>query len=85
MTATSGGRPAPKQGFRPSGRQILGAVVAVVPLLFIVTNTETAPVTLLLWTFEMPLWLALAIAAAMGVLIGIGLGARRTKRKYMDV
>ena len=43
MTATSGGRPAPGQRVpAPRARQIVGAVVAVVLLLFIVTNTETA-------------------------------------------
>lgn len=78
-------RPEQKERFRPSGRQIVGGVIAVALLVFIVTNRDNAPVTLLAWTFHIPLWLALAATAILGVLVGMGLGARRTKRKYMDV
>jgi uncharacterized integral membrane protein len=82
---TGGARPEPKEPFRPSGRQIGGAVIALLLLVFIVTNTDDAPVTVLFWTVTIPLWLALAGTAILGVLIGMALGARRTKRKYMDV
>ena len=80
-----GMRPEPKERFRPSGRQIVGAVIAIVLLIFIVTNTEDANVTMLVTTVTLPLWLVLAGTAILGVVVGMGLGARRTKRKYMDV
>ncbi len=80
-----GARPEPKEPFRPSGRQIVGAVIAVLLLVFIVTNTDDAEVTLFVTTVTLPLWLVLAGTAVLGVLVGIGLGTRRTKRKYMDV
>lgn len=83
MTA-GGARPEPKQKFRPSGRQVLGGIIAVVLLAFIVTNTDTAEVTLVVTTVKMPLWLVLTVTALLGVLVGMGLGARRTKRKYMS-
>lgn len=82
---TGGMRPESKERFRPSGRQIVGAVIAIVLLIFIVTNTEDANVTVLVTTVTLPLWLVLAGTAVLGVLVGMGLGARRTKRKYMDV
>ncbi len=84
MTATSGGRAPGREPFRPSGRQVLGAVIAIVLVVFIVTNTDDAEVTLIFKTVTMPLWLALAGTAILGVLVGMGLGARRTKRKYKD-
>ncbi|UDY34820.1 lipopolysaccharide assembly protein LapA domain-containing protein [Dermatobacter hominis] len=80
-----GARPEPKEPFRPSGRQIGGAIIAVLLLVFIVTNTDDAQVTLLVTDVTMPLWLVLAITALLGVVVGMGLGARRTKRKYMEV
>jgi uncharacterized integral membrane protein len=80
-----GARPEPKEPFRPSGRQIGGGVIAVLLLVFIVTNTDDANVTLFFTDVTMPLWLVLAITAVLGVLVGMGLGARRTKRKYMEV
>ena len=80
-----GARPEPKERFRPSGRQIVGVVIAIVLLIFIVTITEDANVTMLVTTVTLPLWLVLAGTAILGVLVGMGLGARRTKRKYMDV
>ncbi|MBS1836826.1 MAG: DUF1049 domain-containing protein [Actinobacteria bacterium] len=79
-----GARPQPKERFQPTGRQIVGAIIAVVLVVFIATNTDNASVTLLAWTFHIPLWLALAGTAILGVLVGMGLGARRTKRKYMN-
>ena len=80
-----GARPEPKEPFRPSGRQIVGAIIAVLLLVFIVTNTDDAEVTLFVTTVTLPLWLVLAVTALLGVVVGIGLGARRTKRKYMEV
>ena len=75
-----GARPEPKEPFRPSGRQIVGAIIAVLLLVFIVTNTDDAEVTLFVTTVTLPLWLVLAVTALLGVVVGIGLGARRTKR-----
>jgi uncharacterized integral membrane protein len=82
---TGGARPEPKEPFRPTGRQIGGAVIAVLLIVFIVTNTDDASVTLFVTDVTMPLWLVLTITTLLGVVIGMGLGARRTKRKYMDV
>ena len=82
---SGGARPEPKEPFRPTGRQIGGAVIAVLLLVFIVTNTDTANVTLFVTDVSLPLWLVLAITALLGAVIGMGLGARRTKRKYMEI
>ncbi len=79
-------RPEPKQpGFRPTGRQIVGAVIAVLLIVFIAANNHDAEINLVIKTVTMPLWFVLAITALLGFLVGLGVGARRTKRKYMDV
>lgn len=82
----SQGRPEPKQpGFRPSGRQIVGAVVAVLLIVFIAANNENKTINFIVTSVTMPLWLVLAVTALLGFLVGLGFGARRTRRKYMDV
>jgi uncharacterized integral membrane protein len=72
-------------GFRPSGRQILGGVIAVVLIVFIAVNADDTSVNLIVKKVTMPLWVVLAGTALLGVLVGIGVGTRRTKRKYMTV
>jgi uncharacterized integral membrane protein len=70
-------------GFRPSGRQIVGGIIAVVLVVFIASNTTDVEINFIFFKVEMSLWLVLAGTALLGVLVGMGLGARRTKRKYM--
>jgi uncharacterized integral membrane protein len=82
----SQGRPEPKpSGFRPNSRQIIGGVFAVALIIFIAVNNVDAQVNLIVKTVKMPLWLVLAVTALLGFVIGMAFGARRTKRKYMDV
>jgi len=81
---SSQGRPEPTSGgFRPSGRQILGAVVAVLLIVFIAANNESVEVSLVFFKATLPLWVVLAVTALLGVVVGVGVGTRRTKRKYM--
>jgi uncharacterized integral membrane protein len=72
-------------GFRPSGRQILGGMVGLVLILFIAFNNDDAPVNLIVTKVTMPLWVVLGGTALLGFLVGLAFGARRTKRKYMNV
>jgi uncharacterized integral membrane protein len=71
-------------GFRPSGRQVVGGVIAVVLVVFIAINNDDTSINLLFRKVTLPLWLVLAVTALLGVLVGVGLGTRRTKRKYMN-
>lgn len=70
-------------GFRPTGRQVVGAIIAVVLVVFIAANTTDVEINFIFLTVEMSMWLVLAGTALLGVLVGMGLGARRTKRKYL--
>lgn len=80
----TGGRPEPKEPFRPSGRQIGGAIIGVLLIVFIAFNNDDAQVNFIFKKVTLPLWLVLAGTALLGVAVGMGIGARRTKRKYMD-
>lgn len=82
----SQGKPEPKSGgFKPTSRQIIGAILAVVLIVFIAFNNDDAPVNFIVATVTMPLWLVLAGTALLAFAVGTGFGARRTKRKYMDL
>ncbi len=74
----------PSTGFRPSGRQIVAGIIALLLVIFIATNTKQVEISFIVTSVTMPLWLVLAVTAGLGVLVGMGLGARRTKRKYMN-
>ena len=70
-------------GFRPSGRQIGGGIIAVLLVIFIASNTDDATINFIFTKVTLSLWLVLAGTAFLGVLVGIGIGTRRTKRKYL--
>lgn len=74
-----GHRPPSKQmTFTP--RQIAGAVLLVIAVIFIVENTERVGVRLIIPMVHAPLWLALLIAAALGVLGTLLVQRRRGRR-----
>ena len=63
-----------------SGRAIGGIIIAVLVLIFIVTNWQSTPVQFLFWAVTMPLAIALAIAAAGGFIAGFLIGRNRYKK-----
>jgi len=69
------------EGFRPSGRQIGGGIVAVLLIVFIAVNSESVAVSFVFFETTLPLWVVLAITALLGVGIGMMIGTRRTKAK----
>jgi uncharacterized integral membrane protein len=79
-----GARPEPKEPFRPSGRQVVGAIIAVLLLVFIITNRDSAEVSLVVTDVTLPLWLVLAITVLLGVVVGMAIGSHRAKRRYRD-
>lgn len=79
-----GGPDGKSGGFRPSGRQVGGAVIAVLLIVFIAANSKVVPVSLVFVSVDLPMWMVLAITALFGMGVGMLLGARRAKAKFKD-
>jgi uncharacterized integral membrane protein len=71
----------PKQQWRPTGRQIIAAIIALVALLFIFQNTKTGHFHFLWFDFQAPVWFWMLIVFAGGVATGLLFAGRRAKRK----
>ena len=70
-----------RSGFQPSARQIGGGLIALVLIVFVVSNRAETTVEFLGFDVTLRLWLILAITAVLGALVGALLGARRQKRR----
>jgi uncharacterized integral membrane protein len=70
------------EGFRLSGRQIGAGIVALLLVVFVLQNTDTTSVTLLVFDVSFPLWLVLAGTILLSLGVGYVLGSRgRSRRK----
>lgn len=68
-------------GFHLSPRLITIAVIAVVALVFILQNTDSARLKIIFFTVEMPTWIAFLALLLIGAAIGyFGRGARDKRR-----
>jgi len=69
-------------GFRPSAKQIGAGIIALVLVIFVLQNTDSTSVTLLVFDLNFPLWMVLAITIALSLGVGYVLGSRgRARRK----
>lgn len=73
----------PREGFRPTPRQVVAAVVAVLLVVFVAVNSDSTEVSFVFFSATLPLWVVLAGTALVGIAIGMVMGSRRTKAKYM--
>jgi uncharacterized integral membrane protein len=62
---------------RWTSRWVLGAVIAVIAVIFVVENRQPAEIRLLIPLVVMPQWAALTIAVVLGIAIGFLLRRRR--------
>jgi uncharacterized integral membrane protein len=67
-----------KAGVTP--KQIAAGVLALALLVFVLQNTDSTSITLLVLDVTFPLWLVLSAAIAVSVGIGYLLGSRRRRR-----
>ena len=63
-----------------SGGAIAAIVGAAVIVIFMLQNTTSVSVTLLVWDFTWPLWLLVLFSAIAGALVQMGAGALRRRR-----
>ena len=68
-------------GFRMNGRQIGGTLIAIVLLLFIMSNRQDVTVEFLFMDFTTSQWVVLTVTALLGAAVGAGIFSRRQKRK----
>jgi uncharacterized integral membrane protein len=69
------------EGFHPTAKQIVAAVIAVVAVLFIFQNTGTGHFHFLWFDFTAPVWIWLLAVFAGGVATGLLIASRRAKAK----
>jgi uncharacterized integral membrane protein len=75
-TGDDGGR-----GLKLSGGNI-GALSGIALLVvFMLQNTESVTLTLLVWEFTWPVWLLVLLSAAIGAVVWFGLGVRRRRNR----
>ncbi|MFN7150169.1 MAG: lipopolysaccharide assembly protein LapA domain-containing protein [Microthrixaceae bacterium] len=68
-------------GFRLNAKQFVGILIAVVLLIFILSNRKDVTVEFLTVEFTLSLWLVLTLTALAGAAIGALGFARRQKRR----
>lgn len=68
-------------GFRLNGRQLGGGLVAIVLVIFILSNRQEVTVEFLFMEFSTPQWVVLTVTALLGAAVGAGVFARRQKRR----
>lgn len=66
-------------GYSISPKMIIAVVIGVVSLMFIFSNSGTANLKFLMWTFSAPGWLMFLLIMLAGAAIGFYLGRNRYK------
>jgi uncharacterized integral membrane protein len=66
--------------WRPTTKQIIGAVIAVVVLIAILQNTRTSTFSFLFFDFEAPVWICVLVTFGAGVATGLLVAQRRARR-----
>jgi uncharacterized integral membrane protein len=68
-------------GFRVNGRQIIGGLIAIVLVIFILSNRDPITVDFLFIQWNTSQWVVLTVTALLGAAVGAGVFARRQRRR----
>lgn len=69
-------------GFRMNGKLLGGGLLAILLLVFILSNRQEVPVHFLFMDFTLPLWITLAVTALLGFAVGtLAVFVRRRQRR----
>ena len=68
------------EGFRPSGRQIVAAILIVIVLVFAIANLEDAKIDFVFGDITLPLFFVIVGSG----LIGAAIGASVSRRRHRD-
>jgi len=66
-----------EQRWRPTGRQIIAAIIVVAALLFVFQNTSTGHFNFLWFDFNAPVWLWMLVVFGAGIATGLLVAQRR--------
>jgi uncharacterized integral membrane protein len=72
------------QGWRPTKKQIIAAIIGVVALLFIFQNTQSTHFHFLWFDFKAPAWIWLLLVFTAGIGTGLLIASRRAKKKAAE-
>jgi len=70
-----------RSGVRVSGKQIGTGIVVLLLVVFVLQNTDTTSITLLVFDISFPLWLVLTGTIVLSVGVGYALGSRGRSRR----
>jgi uncharacterized integral membrane protein len=68
-------------GFRLNARQLVGGLVAIVLVIFVLSNRQPVTVEFLFIEWNTSQWVVLTLTAIAGAIAGAGVFARRQRRK----
>ena len=85
MSVKNESKSPPKQRWRPTGGQIIAAIIGVAALLLIFQNTRTGEFHFLWFDFKAPVWFWMLVVFAGGVATGMLFAGRRAKHKDLSV
>ena len=69
-------------GFRMNGKLLGGGLIAVVLVIFILSNRQDVTVNFLFVEYRLPLWITLTITALLGAAVGtLAVFVRRRQRR----
>ena len=77
--------PRTEEGYRPSPKLIIGAVIALFALVFVFQNTDRKTVSFLWMDFNAPAWMWLLVIFLAGAVVGYTFARRRARRAARDV
>lgn len=70
-----------RHGFEVNSRVLVGGLLAILALVFIFSNRESARVSFLTIDFSWPLWFLMTVMVLLGMAIGALLMKRRQQRR----
>lgn len=69
-----------QSGFNVSPRMIIGGILAVLAVVFVFQNTDSAKLKIIFFTVEMPRWIAFLVLLVIGAIIGYIFRRSREKK-----
>jgi uncharacterized integral membrane protein len=83
-TAMMNEPPRTEERYRPSPKVVVGAIIAILALVFVFQNTDKKTVNFLWMDFDAPAWMWLLVIFLAGSVVGYTFARRRARRAARD-